>query len=50
MTQAVTKQALSHSVMKQSAEQSEQMVEILENAVNSAPVSGTHGTNVDVMA
>lgn len=50
MNQAVAKQNLSHSVMKQSADQAEQLVEILEQATQNAPVSDTHGTKIDMMA
>lgn len=47
MTQALGRQAVSLSVMKQSTEMEQEFANILENAADSAPISNTHGTNID---
>lgn len=47
---AITRQNVALSVIKQSAEQQEAIAGILDQAVRSAPVSGTRGTNVNISA
>lgn len=44
------RQNVALSVIKQSAEQSQKLASILDNAARSAPVSESHGTHVDIKA
>ena len=48
--QGILRQNVALSVIKQSAEQQQQLVRILDEAARSAPVSGTRGTNVNISA
>lgn len=43
--QALLRQNVALSMIKQSAEMDQAMVKILEDSVRSAPVSGSRGTN-----
>lgn len=45
---ALLRQNVTLSVIKQSAEQQEQLVSILDEASRSAPVNGTRGSNVNI--
>ena len=47
---ALTRQNIALSVVKQSAEQSRQIANIIDEAVRSAPVSNTRGANVNIQA
>lgn len=44
------RQNVALSVIKQSADQAQALVAILDEAARSAPVSGTRGTNVNLSA
>lgn len=46
----ILRQNVALSVIKQSAEQSQKLVEILDQSARTAPVSGTHGTHVNFKA
>lgn len=47
---ALTKQNVALSVIKQSYEQQQALVQILDDAARSAPVSSARGTNVNFSA
>jgi hypothetical protein len=47
---AITKQNVALSVMKQNFEQQQKLVEIIDQAARSAPLSGTRGSNVNFSA
>ncbi|MCF8496615.1 MAG: hypothetical protein K9G62_08120 [Alphaproteobacteria bacterium] len=47
---ALTKQNIALSVIKQSHEQDEKLVAILDKAARTAPLSQSRGTSVDVRA
>ncbi len=47
---ALARQNVALSVVKANAEQSEQLAQIIEETVQSAPVNGSRGTNVNVFA
>jgi len=47
---AINKQNIALSVVKASADADQQIANILDQAVRSAPVSGTLGTNVNTSA
>jgi len=46
--QLIAKQAMILSVLKQSAEQDQQIAKILEEASRNVPLSATRGTNVNL--
>lgn len=48
--QAIAKQNATFSILKDSAEAEQAIAAILEEAVRSAPVSGSRGTNVNISA
>ena len=48
--QALTRQAIALEVVKASAEQQQQLANILAEASRSAPVSGTRGANINISA
>jgi len=48
--QAITKQNIALSVIRQSHEQQQKLVEILDDAARSAPVSRARGSNVNFSA
>ena len=48
--QGILRQNIALSVIKQSADQSKAIASILDQAVRSAPVSGSRGTNVSFSA
>ncbi len=45
--QALLRQNVALSVIKQSADQAQAIVDILDKAVRSAPVNASRGTNLD---
>jgi hypothetical protein len=47
---AITRQNVALSVIKQSFEQQQRLVEILDQSIRSAPLSGSRGTNVNFTA
>ena len=47
---ALNKQNVALSVIKQSFEQDQKLVEILDQAIRSAPVSAARGSNVNISA
>jgi hypothetical protein len=47
---AIARQNVALSVIKQNADQAQQIAKIIEQTVQSAPVSGTRGTNVNLFA
>lgn len=47
---ALARQNVALSVVKSNAEQSEQLANIIEQTVQSAPVSGSRGANVNIKA
>jgi len=47
---ALARQNVALSVVKANVEQSEQLAQIIEETVQSAPVNGSRGTNVNVFA
>ena len=47
---AITRQNVAASSIKHNAEQAERFAKTIEETIRSAPVSETHGTNVDVSA
>ena len=48
--QGILRQNIALSVIKQSADQAKAIANILDQAVRSAPVSGTRGSNVNFSA
>ncbi|MCB9983308.1 MAG: putative motility protein [Rhodospirillales bacterium] len=48
--QAILRQNVALSVIKQSADQAQALVQILDDAARSAPVSRTRGTNINTSA
>jgi hypothetical protein len=48
--QAIARQNIALSVVKQANEQSEKLVEILDDAARTAPVNTTRGSNTDIFA
>ena len=48
--QAILRQNVALSVIKQTADQSQALVQILDESLRSAPVSGSRGTNVNISA
>ncbi len=48
--QAMLRQNVALSVIKQSADQAQALVQILDDAARSAPVSGTRGSNLNIRA
>ena len=48
--QAILKQNVALSVIKQSAEQAQAIAQIIDQSARSAPVSGTRGTNINIRA
>lgn len=46
--QAITRQNVALSVIKQSSEQQQKLVEIIDEAARSAPLSGARGSNVNI--
>jgi hypothetical protein len=48
--QALNRQSLALSVIKQSADQAKAIAQILEQSISNAPVSGSRGTNVNFSA
>ncbi len=47
---AILKQNVTLSVIKQSHDQQQRLVEILSESARSAPLSGTRGSNVNITA
>ena len=47
---AITRQNVALSVIKQNADQSKAVANILEQAVQNAPADGSRGTKVDLFA
>ncbi|MGN7438793.1 MAG: hypothetical protein ACTHOO_09140 [Alcanivorax sp.] len=47
---ALARQNVALSVVKSNAEQSEQLANIIEQTVQSAPVNGSRGANVNIKA
>ncbi len=47
---ALARQNVALSVVKSNAEQSEQLANIIEQTVQSAPVTGSRGANVNIKA
>lgn len=45
---ALLRQNVTLSVIKQSAEQQQQLVNIIDEASRSAPVSGSRGSNINI--
>ena len=48
--QALTRQNIALSVIKQSADQAQAVAQILDQSIRSAPVSGSRGANVNFSA
>lgn len=48
--QAILRQNVALSVIKQSAEQAQAIAQIIDQSARSAPVSGTRGTNINIRA
>lgn len=48
--QAMLRQNVALSVIKQSADQAQALVQILDDAARSSPVSSTRGTNINTSA
>lgn len=48
--QAILKQNVALSVVKQSAEQAQALAEIIDQSARSAPISGTRGSNINISA
>lgn len=48
--QALTRQNIALSVIKQTADQQKLLAEIIDQAARSAPLSGARGTNVNLQA
>lgn len=48
--QAITRQNIALSVIKQANEQQQALVRIIDDASRSAPVSGTRGSNISTSA
>ena len=48
--QAILRQNVALSVIKQSADQAQAIVQILDESLRSAPVSSARGTNVNISA
>jgi len=48
--QAILRQNVALSVIKQSANQAQALVQILDESSRSAPVSGTRGSNLNIKA
>ena len=46
---ALARQNVALSVIKSNAEQSEQLANIIEQTVQSAPVGGSRGTNLNIL-
>lgn len=46
---ALTRQNVALSVIKRNAEQSQQIAEVIEQAVQSAPASSARGTNLNIL-
>lgn len=47
---ALSRQAITLSVIRQNADASQQMADMLDASLRSAPVSGSRGANVDIQA
>ncbi|HOO81312.1 MAG TPA: hypothetical protein PK513_02280 [Alphaproteobacteria bacterium] len=47
---AILRQNVALSVIKQSADQAQALVQILDDAARSAPISSTRGTNINTSA
>lgn len=47
---AITRQNVALSVIKQSAEQDQKLVQILDQSARSAPVNAARGSNVNITA
>lgn len=48
--QAIAKQNIALSVIKQSSDQAQALVQILDDTARSAPLSKTRGTNINISA
>lgn len=48
--QAILKQNVALSVIKQSAEQAQALAQIIDQSARSAPVSATRGSNINIRA